>query len=212
MKEDGSDDFQGILKEIQRKDHTIQNPKFWVFDQLSLNEFDSCVGQVPLSARLKRMQFEGDVIEALPQYKILSKESLDSLKKQSRDKCWEGLIARRDVGYEGDRTKNMLKLKEMHDAEYVVLEAVMGPQRVIVEGREVEEQMLSAVIIEHKGGSVQVGSGFSLEERRRYYHNPEEIVGCSITAQYFEETVDQEGKNSLRFPVFKANHGKTREV
>ena len=212
MKEDGSDDFQGILKEIQRKDHTIQNPKFWVFDQLSLNEFDSCVGQVPLSARLKLMQFEGEVIEALPQYKILSKESLDSLKQQSRDKCWEGLIARRDVGYEGDRTKNMLKLKEMHDAEYVVLEAVMGPQRVIVEGREVEEQMLSAVIIEHKGGGVQVGSGFSLEERRRYYHNPEEIVGCSITVQYFEETVDQEGKNSLRFPVFKANHGKTREV
>lgn len=212
MKEDGSDDFQGILKEIQRKDHTIKNPKFWVFDQLTLEEFDSCAGHASLSVRLQRMRFEGDVIEALPQHKILSKESLDNLKQQSKDSCWEGLIARRNVGYEGDRTKNMLKLKEMHDAEYTVLEAIMGPQRVIVNGQEVEEEVLSAVIIEHKGGRVQVGSGYSLEERRHYFRHPEEIVGSSITVQYFEETVDQDGKNSLRFPVFKANHGKAREI
>lgn len=212
MKEDGSDDFQGILKEIQRKDHTIQNPKYWVFDQLTLEEFDSGVGSEPLSKRLTRFLFEGDTIEALPQYKITSEQALIAMKDEAKGKGWEGLIARRDVGYEGDRTKNMLKLKEMHDAEYVVIEAIMGPQRVIVDGQEVEEQMLSAVIIEHKGNRVQVGSGYSLEERRKYYLNPEEILGSIITVQFFEHTVDQNGNHSLRFPVFKANHGKSRTV
>jgi DNA ligase-1 len=86
----------------------------------------------------------------------------------------------------------------------------MGSQRVIVDEREVEEIMLSAVIIEHKGNRVQVGSGFSMSERREYFKNPEKIVGKVITVQYFEETVDQSGNNSLRFPVFKALHGVTR--
>lgn len=210
MQEDGSDDFQGILKQIQRKDHTIQNPKYWVFDILTLEEFDSAVGSVPLAERLTRTIFEGDIIELLPQHLILSENSLTQLKDSAKGSGWEGLIARRNVGYEGDRTRNMLKLKEMHDAEYQVLEVIMGPQRVIVEGKEVEEEVLSAVIIEHKGGKVQVGSGYSLEERRKYHQNPNEILGCTITVQYFEETIDQEGKPSLRFPVFKANHGKKR--
>jgi DNA ligase-1 len=81
-----------------------------------------------------------------------------------------------------------------------------------VDGKEIEEQVLSAVTIEHKGGRVQVGSGYSLDERRRYFQRPEEIMGSIITVQYFEETVDQDGKSSLRFPVFKANHGKSRQV
>ena len=28
----GVEDFQGIMKEIKRKDHTIKNPKYKVFD------------------------------------------------------------------------------------------------------------------------------------------------------------------------------------
>jgi ATP-dependent DNA ligase len=32
--ENGVEDFQGIMKEIKRKDHTIKNPKYKVFDYL----------------------------------------------------------------------------------------------------------------------------------------------------------------------------------
>lgn len=39
MNEDGSDDFQGILKQIQRKDHTIENPRYQIFDILQPGEF-----------------------------------------------------------------------------------------------------------------------------------------------------------------------------
>lgn len=212
MKEDGSDDFQGILKEIQRKDHTIQKPKYWIFDILTLAEFDSGTGTASLSERISRKSLDSKILDELPQILLKSAEELVYFRTTAKEKGWEGLIARRDVGYEGDRSKNMLKLKEFFDAEYRVIEAIMEPQRVIVEGREIEEEVLSAVIIEHKGNRVRVGSGFNMDERRQYFKNPQLIVDSVITVQFFEETIDQLGNHSLRFPVFKGNHGKNRSI
>lgn len=212
MKEDGSDDFQGILKEIQRKDHTISSPRYWIFDILTLDEFDSGVGATALSERLTRIAFGGEIILNLPQYKITSSEALTQLQDSSKSQGWEGLIARRDFSYEGDRTKNMLKLKDFFDAEYRVVDVIIGPQRIIADGQEKEEEVLSAVIIEHMGNQVRVGSGFNLEQRRHFYQNPSEILGQVICVQYFEETIDQNGNHSLRFPVFKGVYGKTRKI
>jgi DNA ligase-1 len=179
---------------------------------LTLAEFDSGHGEKPLSERLKRLALNEESILILPQWRLHNEENLIELKDRAKSSGWEGLIARRNVGYEGDRTKNMLKLKEFYDAEYKVVDVVMEPQRLIVNGREVEEEVLSAVLIEHKGNLVRVGSGFSVEERREYYKEPATILGQVISVQFFEETIDQHGKHSLRFPVFKGNHGKTRSI
>lgn len=212
MKENGEDDFQGILKQIQRKDHTIDRPKYWVFDILTLDEFNAGTGTTRLSDRLCRHNFDSQYISNLTQQPIVCEEDLVHQKENSKTQGWEGLIARRDVGYEGDRTKNMLKLKEFYDSEYQVIETIFESQRVIVNGQEIEEEMLSAVIVEHKGNRVRVGSGFTLDERREYFRNPEKILEKIITVTYFEETLDQHGKHSLRFPVFKWNHGKSRSI
>lgn len=212
----GEDDFQGILKQIQRKDHTIPNPKYWVFDILTLDEFSSGVGKHSLTERLGRIESKkishSKIISILPQIRISNEETLVSLKTESKDANWEGLIARRDVGYEGTRTKNMLKLKEFYDAEYIAVDTIMGPQRIVENGQERTEEVLSAVIINHMGNAVNVGSGFTLAERREYYKHPEKIIGKTITVQYFEETLDQDGNHSLRFPVFKWNHGESRSI
>jgi len=63
--------------------------------------------------------------------------------------------------------------------------------------------MLKNIIIEHKGSRVQVGSGFSHEQKRYYFENPTEILGKQVTVQYFEETKNDRGTVSLRFPVIK---------
>jgi hypothetical protein len=218
MNEDGSDDFQGILKQIQRKDHTIENPRYQIFDILQAGEFAGDDESPLFSTRIAcREHWLGDlksstVLEMLPQVRIKDEDALEELKAQSKDSNWEGLIARRDTTYSSGRSKHMLKIKEFFDAEYVVTGLIMGPQRVIVNGKEVEEDMLSAVTIDHKGSQVQVGSGFTIEQRRHYYRNIGEIIGATITTQYFEETTDQHGNHSLRFPVFKGNHGKTRSI
>jgi len=44
---DGNEDFQGIMKQIRKKNHQIENPKFFVFDYLTLDEFDDKVGTTP---------------------------------------------------------------------------------------------------------------------------------------------------------------------
>ena len=218
MNLDGSDDFQGILKQIQRKDHTIENAKYLIFDILTLDEFfgkeESPIFSKRIVSRARQYEYfqSAKSLEVLSQIEIKDEGSLANLKAESKDSNWEGLIARRDVPYKSGRSKDMLKLKEFFDAEYSVTDVIMGPQRVIVEGREVEEEVLSAVIIEHKGSPVQVGSGFSMDERRRYFKNPHDIKGAIITVQYFEETTDQHGNNSLRFPVFKGNYGKKRSI
>ena len=70
--------------------------------------------------------------------------------------------------------------------------------------------MLSQVWIEHKGYKVKVGSGWSHEQRLQYKDGS--IVGKIITVQYFEETKNQEGGISLRFPTVKHVHGEKREL
>jgi len=218
MNEDGTDDFQGIMKQIQRKEHTIENPKYWIFDILQPNEFSGEIESPTFSTRIETrplwlMDIETTgILEVLPQIRILDENSLDELKAQSKDSNWEGLIARRETPYQSGRSKNMLTIKEFFDAEYEVTGLIMGPQRIIVNGKEVEEEMLSAVTINHKGSQVQVGSGFTIEERKHYYRNTGELMGAIITVQYFEQSTDKHGNHSLRFPVFKVNHGKTRSI
>ena len=217
MNEDGSDDFQGILKQIQRKDHTIENPRYQIFDILQADEFAGERESPLFSTRIECREVwlnldDSNILERLPQVRIEDEASLEDLKNKSKDSNWEGLIARRDTPYKSGRSKDMLKIKEFFDDEYVVTGLIMGPQRVIVDGKEIEEEMLSAVTIDHEGSQVQVGSGFTIEQRRHYYRNTSEIMGAMITVQYFETTTDQHGNHSLRFPVFKGNHGKTRSI
>jgi DNA ligase-1 len=217
MKDGGLEDFQGIIKEIGRKEHTIQNPMYYVFDMLQTDEFNNQSGEIPLSTRLLQLgvffSLHSDLkcVAPLVQIQVSSREHFEEMVADATNLGYEGIMIRKDVGYEGKRSKNLLKVKKMHDAEYVVVDVENGIHRVIEAGREVEEEMLRAVMVEHKGNRVRVGSGFSIDQRRFYYQNPDEILGKTITVQYFEETTDQHGDHSLRFPVIKVVHGQKRE-
>ena len=72
---------------------------------------------------------------------------------------------------------------------------------VVRDGKEKQETMLAQVYIEHKGHIVKVGSGFSQEQRLKYM--TADIIGKTITVQYFEETKNDKGGISLRFPTVK---------
>ena len=219
MDKSGSEDFQGIMKEIKRKDHTIKNPKYKVFDYLLLDEFDNQTSTRKLSERLSC--FNGisnafteklNCINLLEQWKVESEEHFQELAELATKNNWEGLILRKDSEYKGKRSNDLLKVKKFFDEEYVVKSVETAIHRIIVNGKEVEEEMLGSVIIEHKGCKVGVGSGFDQEERRKYFKNPELIVGKIITVQYFEETTNQDGCHSLRFPVVKHIYTNGRDV
>jgi DNA ligase-1 len=206
--ENGNEDFAGIIKEIKRKDHTIEKPFYWMFDMLDLEDFNDKTSQDTFSMRISKLlnlTFEkpNELIGVLYQERCTD-HIFSEMMAKSKANGWEGLMLRKDTQYKGKRSDDILKVKQMFDDEYIVVDLENDYHRVIVGGQEVEEMMLKNVIIEHKGNRVQVGSGFSHEQRRHYFENPDEILGKQITVQYFEETTNKNGTHSLRFPVIKA--------
>ena len=216
MDENGNEHFQGLMKEIKRKNHTIKNPKYVIFDFLTLEEFDTKQGTATLEDRYINLQgcdlTETDTLSLLEQHPVESDEQLADMIADADENGYEGIMLRSNTGYEGKRSKNLLKCKKFFDAEYKVQSVDFDSHRVIREGKEVVIPMLAQAYILHKGHEVAVGSGWNQEQRIKYHANPEKLIGKTITVQYFEETKNQEGGISLRFPTVKHVYENGRNV
>jgi len=217
MDENGNEDFQGVMKQLRRKDHQIENPIFMIFDMIHKPEFDNQKGTEILSERLAKLRAwqggrrtDAKILRYTEQFVITDGRHFDKWGQISADKGWEGFMLRNDVGYEGKRSKNLVKVKKFHDAEYVVVGYENDKHEVVRDGRSETIEMLAQVWIEHKGYNVKVGSGWTQEQRLQYMDGS--IVGKVITVQYFEETKNDKGRLSLRFPTVKVVHGDKREV
>ena len=209
MDENGNEDFQGIMKQIRRKNHTIENPQFVIFDCLSINEFDKQVGTRTLTERLEDVTIltlhhnTFKYLSLLEQIPVKDEEHMLKMANDADDAGYEGIMLRKSTTYKGKRSKDILKVKTMHDAEYVVTGATNGDIRIVEEGVEKTINCLSQITIKHKGNIVGVGSGFTLDQRKEFGNDHSKILGKTITVQYFEESKNQDGEYSLRFPVIK---------
>ena len=215
--EDGNEDFQGVMKQLRRKDHQIENPVFMIFDMIHKPDFDKQKGDLVLSERLRTLRgwFDGrktidSTLRYCQQYEITDGRHFDKWGQIATDNKWEGFMVRKDVGYEGKRSKNLQKVKKFFDDEYEVIDYDVDNHEVVRDGKSETLKMLSQVWIEHKGHRVKVGSGWTQEQRLQYMDGS--IVGKIITVQYFEETKNDKGGISLRFPTVKIVHGDKREV
>jgi len=215
--ENGNEDFQGVMKQLRRKDHQIENPAYMIFDMIHKPNFDNQEGGPILSERLRALRgfltgrfIKGDTLRYTDQFLITDGRHFDKWGQISTDNNWEGFMLRKDVSYEGKRTKNLLKVKKFFDAEYEVIDFDIDDHEVVRDGKSETIKMLSQVWIEHKGHKVKVGSGWTQDQRLQYMDGS--IVGKIITVQYFEETKNDKGGISLRFPTVKIVHGDKREV
>lgn len=114
---------------------------------------------------------------------------------------WEGLVIKfTDSKYEWKRSKNWLKVKAFDEMDLIVKD--------VEEGTNSNQNRLGALIceIEHpKLGHIEakVGSGYSEDERIRFWEMKNELIGRTISVQYFEQTENTSTHiKSLRFPVF----------
>ncbi len=220
LNEDGSESFHGLMSEVTRKNHTIERPVYKWFDMLTLDEFNGLSESKPFVERYDEMvetyyQLNQDIyyqIQLLPQMHISSWDEFDQWRKEVDENGWEGFMLRKNVPYKSGRSKDLLKVKKMQDAEYIVEDVVMGKVSYN-EGGVKEYDAASSIVISHKGNKVYVGSGLSKEQRLRWFDHPEEIIGKTITVQYFEETQDKKtGEYSLRFPILKVVYENGRNV
>lgn len=225
INENDEEDFTAIVSEIRRKDHTIEFPKYKVFDFISHDSFLEGQSELIFSDRIALLSYnmkgiKDDRIEIIDQYHIHDLNAFEDLKEYSIEKGWEGLILRKDIPYEGKRTNNMLKVKQFFEDEFVVKDIKTGPMRHIIDvennygstTKEVEDVMMTKAVINYKGYNVDVGSGWSMDERIKYYNNPELLIGKTITVQYFGESTNNQGGLSLRFPTVKYVYAEGRDL
>jgi DNA ligase-1 len=208
--ENGNENFQDIMKQIRRKNHTIDNLKMFVFDMLTLQEFDEQKGVTPLYVRYENSiralhiaDCNENIVEVLGQDVIPNVEYFNKLNDDATAAGHEGIMIRKNSGYKGKRSKDILKVKKFHDAEYKVVGATNGDIRIVEEGKQKTINCLSNIVIVHKGNKVGVGSGFSIDQRKEFYKDHSKILGKTVTIQYFEESQNKDGEWSLRFPVLK---------
>ena len=214
--ENGLEDFTAVVGEIKRKDHTIERPVYKLFDCLTIDEFFAKKSTRNLFER--HVELNAVIPKGIPQLNVLeqiplTEESMAKGLEEARSKGWEGLIIRKaDVGYVGKRSKDLLKVKEFQDAEYEIRDVEMGVKAMLIDGKMQDTMCLAAVKIDHKGNGVSVGSGWTDEQRVKYYIHPEDLIGKTITVKYFAESKDKDGKLSLRFPIMKHLYEQKRNI
>lgn len=177
--------------------------KFKVFDIFPLEEFWSGKSKEPYSIRSKALD------ELEEKLKFHQTENIEVVERfyhgydhseiwkwldYAEEHDYEGCMINLDAPYECKRTKNLLKVKKFFDCDV----RCTG----IEEGTGRNKGKLGALICDYKGYKLKVGSGFSDEDRIKYWKDPDSVVGKIVTVKYKEETKNKDGGISIQFPVF----------
>ena len=122
---------------------------------------------------------------------LVDAEDLDHRMKEIVKLNGEGLIVRDPNSlYENRRSSSMLKVKEFHDAEAVVIGHVKGTGRI--------SNLMGAIEVKNFDGiTFRIGTGFNDNERA---HPPK--IGSIVTYRYFELSKDK----VPRFPSYLRVH------
>ena len=196
--------FRKTLKAVHRKG--IKNDlEFFAFDVISYKEFKEKKSERTYNERRKILS---DICNDLKGYNksipiiylpvIYEGHDFDKVEEllaKVRKKHLEGLMMNiNDAVYEFKRTKSLLKIKVMDDVDLRILSVKEGSGRL--------KGTLGRIICNYKGYKLGVGSGFTDEDRKQIWNNPKEYIGKLAKVQYFEETQNESGELSLRFPVY----------
>lgn len=221
VEQNGNENFQAMMKEIRKKNHTVQNPKYKCFDILSLEDFYRGTTTTKFSERIQNLQntISGKLsnVDVIEQRLITSWNDVDEFQKEALDNDWEGLVLRKNDIYRGKRSNDLIKVKQFNECELVITGIETGPFRIInyrSDGTpyEATEEVVTNLKAIYEGCPLSIGSGLSIESRRLFKQQPNLIVGKTVTVKYFEETIAQEGTKSLRFPILKTIHGLERST
>ena len=180
------------------------NLKLVIFDMFPLDEFWSGKSKEPYSNRKKQ------IVELNEKIKTLGTDNLEIVQMcyegyehseiwkwldYAEQHDWEGVIINLDTPYECKRTKNLIKVKKFYTYDLEVVGVEEGTGR--------NKGTLGALVVKYKNNTVNVGSGFTDEERSYYWNNQNEIIGRVIEVKYKEITTDKKtGLESLQFPVY----------
>lgn len=213
--------------ELFRKTTKIANSKledktglrFIMFDYLGMTEYENkkciipyCERRFELRGQLDRYFNLGDgvkLLDVVEHHTVTdNEEEIYALLTKVCSEGEEGLMLNYMQGmYEFKRSKNILKVKEFFTADLKVMSLEEGTGR--------NKGRLGALVVDYKDYTVKVGSGFSDEQRELIWGErflSKSIIGKVVEVRYFEESGNQKGGISLRFPTFVMIREEGKEV
>lgn len=206
-----SSSFQALMTQVHRKENVqAEDARLVLFDILPLSEFQagkSTLGQRRRSNLLKAMKPQFDLIGNID---IISQTEVDldsfvgelqfaDYNKWAIEQGFEGIMIKDiDAKYECKRSTSWLKQKPYIEVSLKITGIEEGTGKNV--GR------LGALICEGQDDgrdiSVNVGSGFTDDDRKEFWGYRSELPGQIIEIRADAITQNQDGTYSLRFPRF----------
>lgn len=204
--------FQELMRQARRKENVqAEDSVFHVFDIIPLQDFHRGHYNAQLYKRLEYLNSMSDIFDKLDNVELLphievnldtaeGKETLDRYAKEMVAKGYEGIMIKSlHAPYECKRNKFWLKYKPIYDYDLTVIGIEEGTGKNL--GR------MGALVCEGIDGgkhiTVNVGSGYTDEERQSYWEHKNSIIGRTAVVLADAVTRNQNGTYSLRFPRFK---------
>lgn len=191
-------DFTATVSQIHKKNKKadVSTHFYHIFDWM---HYEDWISKDPSFNCLEtREKLEDMCLDSKGNYLRVVKRDVvpvDQIKKQHDIYVSEGyegvMIKLLDSKYKFGRGHNVMKLKSFYDIDLEVVS--------FLEGEGKYENSLGSIVVKHKDVLINVGSGFSDEDRRHIWENRSQFRGMIAEIRYQEETPD----GSLRFPTFR---------
>lgn len=195
-------DFNSIQSTVMSEDASVDKSSiiFKLFDIVKHKDYE-----VEAPAYSKRREFLDSISDKLPSrvkiveclgvcnYAELLKMK-DELFANAMEKGWEGLMVNvGDSPYQYKKTDAILKVKEFETIDLPIVGFNEGEGRL--------KGTTGSVRCEYKGFIVDVPS-MKDEMRAEFWSNQDKYIGKTIEVKYFQESTNEKGGLSLRFPSF----------
>ena len=209
--------FQDLMKQAHRKTNVdTKDAVLHLFDIITLKDFMSGKSDTRLCERRKQLDdFYMAMGDLIPHVEVVGQEvvHMDTVAGRRRFReinanaikaGYEGIMIKDlDSPYECKRTDSWMKMKPFIEVSLNIVECEEGT------GKNVGK--LGAFVCEGiddgKKIRVNVGSGFSDDERDDYWKNRDKLIGDVVEVRADAVTKNQNGDYSLRFPRFKTFRG-----
>lgn len=204
--------FQELMRQARRKENVqATDSVFNIFDIVPLEDFRRGYWNVQLEKRIKILENIRATVEKMPNVELLphimvdldtaeGRDQLDSYAKDQVGAGFEGIMVKAtNAPYECKRSTSWMKWKPVYDYDLTVIG--------IEEGTGKHAGRMGALVCEGiddgKHITVNVGSGYTDEERQHYWDNKDSVIGQTAVVLADAVTQNQDGSYSLRFPRFK---------
>ena len=171
---------------------------FQVWDSLTLEEFEQGLSPRPYTERFGeaiRLSFMTHSLRPIPSYRVYSMKEAQAIADEYISEGFEGAVIKKlDTIWEDGTSKDMVKIKEVYDADLYCVGIKLGKGKY--------KGKIGSAILQTSCGRIEVDCGSGLTDPDRNKH-PDEFIGKIIEIQYNKFIQSKKDKPaSLYLPRF----------